>query len=506
MSAESNKRIAKNTLYLYVRMFLTMLVSLYTSRVVLAVLGASDYGLYNVVGGIITLFSMFSGTLAGGTQRFLTFAMGENDFDKLRKVFSISLGLHVAISAVLMLLAETVGVWFLYTQLTIPDGRMTAAFWVYQFSVVAFIVSIVQIPFISSLIAHERMDMYAYMSIYDVVMKLLIVFLIQWLAYDKLILYGFLILVVNVTSILIYNYYCRHHFKECTLRVLWDGNIGRRILVFSGWNIFGSSLGFFSGQGINILLNIFFGTIVNAARGIANTVNSCIVGFVSNFQTAVNPQIVKLYAAKEYEKMYNLVVNNARAAAYLYMFLAIPAFLEVDFILKLWLGDYPEYTSIFVRIVLVQSAYQTINRPFVAMVHASGQMKWPNITAGISLMMMFPISYVALRFGCSPVHVYIICAVIWSFDNLWDLYWPHRYTGIPISMILRKVYFNIIVGAVIMFTIPAMVAMKMQDGWLRFFCVGIVSVLTSAMVFYFWGMTDGMRKLLLRKLKITKQI
>lgn len=504
MADDSNKRIAQNTMYLYIRMLLTMLISLYTSRIVLSVLGVSDFGLYNVVGGVISMFSMFSGTLAGGTQRFLTYAIGKNDFQELRNVFSISLGLHFAVSGILLILAETIGIWFLYTQLSVPEGRMIASLWVYQFSIIAFIISLIQIPFMSSLIAHEKMNIYAYMSIYDVVMKLLIVFLIQWLAYDKLILYGFLIMLVNVTSILIYISYCIKKFPECTLRVLWDSKIGKDILAFSGWNIFGNSIGFLSGQGINILLNIFFGTVVNAARGIANTVNTCIVNFVSNFQTAVNPQIVKLYAAKEYDKFYSLVVNNARAVAYLYLFLAIPAFLEVDFCLTLWLGKYPEYTTTFVRIILIQSAFQTINRPFVTMVHASGQMKWPNLTAGVTLMMMFPISYIALKMGCSPISVYIICAIIWSFDNIWDIYWPHHYTGIPVSLVLRKVYANVIIGAIIMFIVPYIVSSVMEKGWLRFLCVGLTSTCTSVIVIYVWGMTKGMKHLVLHKLKLKK--
>src|SRR5574344_382798 len=501
-TSENNKRIAKNTLYLYIRMFVTMAVALYTSRVVLRVLGASDYGLYNVVGGIVTMFSMFGTTLAGGTQRFLTFAMGEGDYVKLKKTFSIAMGLHVVIAISLLFIAETIGLWFLYTQMNIPAGRVTAAVWVYQFSVTAFVVNLIQVPFMSCLIAHERMNMYAYMSIYDVVMKLLIVFLIQWTAVDKLIFYSALILFVNVTSVLLYNFYCRHHFSECTFKLLWDKPLALSIINFSGWNIFGSSLGFFSGQGVNILLNIFCGTIVNAARGLATTVNQYIVGFVSNFQIAVDPQIVKMYAAKEYNKMYELIVNNARIAEYLYLLIAIPAYLEIEFVLDLWLGKYPSYTPIFLRIILIQSAFQTINRPLVACIHASGHMKWPNLTAGVSLMMIFPVTYLILKLGGSPILVFEASAVIWSFDNLWNIYWTHHYVGIPISLILRKIYSNVIVGAVAMFIIPYYVSTLMIDGWLRFVIVCGVSVLTSCIVIYIWGMTPGMKNLVKVKLHL----
>lgn len=504
MDTGSNRRIARNTLYLYFRMLLTMVVSLYTSRIVLAVLGVSDYGLYNVVGGMVSMLSMFGGTLAGGTQRFITYAIGEGDLMKLKKIFSISLRLNAGASLFLFILAETIGLWFLYTQMNIPDGRMNAAFWVYQFSVAAFIVGVLQIPFMSCLIAHEKMDMYAYMSIYDVVMKLLIVFLIQWLTFDKLILYAFLLLIVNITSILIYNVYCRNHFEECTFKMQWDKDLAKEIVAFGCWDIFGGSAGLLSGQGINILLNIFFGTVVNAARGISNTVNACIIGFISNFQTAVNPQIVKLYAAKEYDKLYKLVVNNARIAEYLFLFIAIPTFLEVDFFLTLWLGEYPNYTAIFVRIILIQSALQVVNRPMVMMIHATGHMKWPNLTAGISLMTMFPLSYLALKLGGAPVMVYWICAAIWSLDNIWVIYWPHHYVGIPVKRVLKEIYTNILIGAAVMFAIPWYVSTLMNEGWMRFFTVCGTSVAVSFIVIYFWGMTRGMRTMVLERLHLNK--
>lgn len=481
-----------------------MVVSLYTSRIVLQVLGVSDYGLYNVVGGIVAMLSMFGGSLAGGTQRFLTYAMGENNFERLKKTFSISLYLHLVLSALLFVLFETVGIWFLYTQMNIPGGRMDAAFWVYQFSIIAFVVSLIQIPFMSCLIAHEKMNMYAYMSIYDVTMKLLIVFLIQWLSFDKLIMYGFLILVVNTTSALIYNAYCRRKFTECELKLIWDKQMAKEIASFCGWDIFGSSISFFSGQGINILLNIFFGTVVNAARGMSNTVNTCIVGFVNNFQTAVNPQITKLYAAKEYDSLYKLVVNNCRISEYLFLFLAIPAYCEVEYSLSLWLGEYPDYTPVFVRIILIQSAVQVVNRPLVTLVRATGHMKWPNLTAGISLVIMFPASYIALKLGCQPETVYWICTIVWSFDNIWDIYWPHHYAGIPVYMIIKRIYFNLIIGGAIMFAIPFYVSQLFEIGLNRFLIVGAVSIWVSVLVIYFWGMTPGMRRMVLEKIHVKK--
>jgi O-antigen/teichoic acid export membrane protein len=485
-----------------------MIVTFYATRVVLRVLGASDFGLYNVVGGIVSMFSMFGTTLTAGTQRFMNFALGENDIPKLKQTFSIALCLHIVIIILLLIIAETFGLWFLQTQMNIPDGRATAAFWVYQFSVVALMLNLFQVPFSSCLIAHEEMNMYAYMSIYDAVMKLLIVFLIQWITFDKLILYAAFIFLVLVSSTFIYIIYCRHRFEECSFRLLWNKKLAKQIIEYSGWNIFGTSLSFFTGQGINIVLNIFCGTIINAARGLAMTVNTAIVQFCSNFQVAVNPQIVKNYAAKEYHQMYNLMVNNARIVEYLYLFVAIPAFLEIEFALDLWLGigAYPEITPTFLRIILIQSAFQVVNRPMVTAVHASGRLKWPNLTAGISLMMMLPVSYLILKLGGSATMVFIVCAFMWTFDNIWDIYWPHKYTGIPVKMILGKIYLNIFIGIIPMFLIPFAVSriVTFSNQIVEFFVVCGVSVIVSSVVIYFWGLTPGMRTLVNSKLHLNK--
>ena len=495
-----NKRIAKNSVFLYLRLIVTMVIGLYASRVVLQVLGASDYGLHNVVGGVLTLFSMFSAALTVGTQRFLSYAIGDKDAVKLKKTFSIALGLHVKLAAIIFLLAETIGLWFVCTCLNIPDGRLTAAFWVYQFSVVGFLVNLVQIPFQSCLIAHERMNMYAYMSIYDAVMKLAVVFLIQWINVDKLIAYGFFVLLVNITSVLIYNTYCRKKFEECTFHIEKDKELTKEIVNYTGWNLFGGSLIFFTGQGLNILLNIFCGTIVNAARGLSMSVNNIITQFVNSFQFAVNPQIIKQYAGKEWDSLYSLVINNARIAEYLFLLISIPVFIETDFLLKLWLGDYPEYTAVFVQILLIQAAESPLDYPLGMLIHASGKMKWPSIVTVVPLLSIFVVSYFLLKNGHSPVSVYVASAIIYLWKNFTDLYFAHKYSGISVSRVLNQVYLNVIIGGAIMFVIPFLVKLHMNPGWPRFITVGVVSVFTSAIVIYFCGMTPGMRAMVKEKL------
>lgn len=497
----NNKRIAKNTVYLYIRMFFTMIVALYTSRIVLQVLGDSDYGLYNVIGGVLTMFSMFSGALMVGTQRFLTFALGEKDFGKLQRVFSLALGLHIAMAIFILLLSETIGLWFFYEYLKIPDGRMTAALWVYQFTILGFLINLVQLPFQACLIAHEKMSMYAYMGIYDVVMKLMLVIMLQYVTFDKLILYAALVFVVNFTSAVIYNFYSRRHFSECAFRVAWDGKLAKEFASYSGWNLVGGSFGFFTNQGINILLNIFCGTVVNAARGLSMTVNTFVLTFINNFQTAANPQIVKLYAANEYDKLHRLVVYNCRIAEYLYLLIAIPIFIEIEFVLKIWLGDYPEYTPVFVQIILIQSAWSPCNFPVGMLIHASGRMKWPSIWASV-IILIFPISYILLKAGCSPVAVYIASAIIWLYLNGCNLYFANQYTYLSIKMVLHKVYFNVIAGGAVMFIIPYIISEQMESGWSRFLVVSSVSLITSALVIFVWGMTPNMRNVVFKKLYI----
>lgn len=500
--SENNKRIAKNTIYLYIRQIIVIIVSLYTSRVLLRVLGASDYGLYGVVAGVLTMFGMFRGALQIGTQRFLNVAMAEGDERKLKKTFSVAFGVHVFISVVLLLLLQTVGLWFLLNYLNIPDGRMNAAIWVYELSCIGFIANLLQLPFQSCIIAREHMNIYAYMSIYDVIMKLAMIFLIQYLTYDKLILYSVLLFVISISSILIYNYYCRKNFYECNFKIVKDKKMTREIATYCGWNILGGSIGPLTNQGVNILLNIFFGTVVNAARGLSIVVNSYIMQFVSNFQLAANPQIVKLYASKEYDKFNNLIVNNCRIAVYLFLLIAVPAFLEIDYVLKLWLGEYPKYTDVFLRIVLIQSFFQTLNKPINMSVHASGNIKWMNILNTICMLVTLPLCYFALKLGCSPIVVYWINLLFFISDGGVCLYYSNRYTNLPIRIILVKVYLNALIGAVLMFIPPFWISTLFDVSWQRFLIVCFASVFTSTITIYFWGLTPGMRKIVLKKINI----
>ena len=507
--SSNNKRIAKNTLFMYFRMLVTMAVGLYASRVVLATLGASDYGLYNVVGGIVVVLASINGTLATGTQRFLSFALGENDEHKLKTVFSTAVLLHLLFAAIFLVVAESAGLWFLNAKMNIPEGRDVAAFWVYQFSIIATVISIIQVPYMSAIIAHEKLGVYAYMSIYDAVAKLLIVYLIQIAHYDKLIFYAGLICAVGATSALLYNLYCRYKFEECKLHPKMDKGVFKDMATFSGWNIFGCVAFPLQTQGLNILLNIFFGTIVNAARGIAVQLNNIIIQFVNNFQTAVNPQIVKLYAAGKKEEMIHLVINNSKFAGFLYLFIAVPLFVEIEFVLDIWLGEYPEYTIPFVRIILIQSLIQTLTRPVVMVVHAVGKMKGPNLSAGIALLLAVPLTYVLLKAGLDPVSVFAINLIPWILETFFELYFENKYIGFPIWGFYKKVYLVVFPIALLLLAVPYVVHIYLPfDGWGRFLVVGAVSVITSAVIIYYLGLSKHLREMIKGKARsfITSKI
>lgn len=344
--AENTKRIAKNTLMLYVRMLFGMVVSLYTSRMVLQALGVEDYGIYNVVGGVVAMFSMISSSLSSSVSRFLTFELGKGNLEGLKRVFSTSLSIHVVLALAFILLGETLGLWFLNTHMTIPENRLSAANWVFHASVFTFVINLLSVPFSASIVSHERMSAFAYIGILDIILRLLIVLFIAYSGwnFDRLIVYALLLVVVVCIMQAIYWNYCTRNFEECKFGLSFDVNYWKEMSSFAGWNFIGCTAGLLKDQGVNILLNLFIGPIINAARGIANTVNNVLASFSGNFMTALNPQITKSYAAGNYDYMYSLVERGSRFSYYILLLFALPMLFETEFVLTLWLKHYPEHT------------------------------------------------------------------------------------------------------------------------------------------------------------------
>ncbi|MCF0197498.1 MAG: lipopolysaccharide biosynthesis protein, partial [Bacteroidaceae bacterium] len=318
-NSSNNKRIAKNTIYLYFRMLALMLIGLYTSRVVINALGVDDYGLYNVVGGFVAMLTVFNNLLAGGSSRFITYYLGLGDEKCLRQVFSACVTIHLVMGVLILLFGETFGLWFVNAKLNLDPARMTAANWVYQFSLLSTFLSVVQTPYTSAVIAHEKMSAFAYMTIFDVVAKLLVVFFLLTISYDRLIFYAAFYFLVNFVSICIYRFYCHTRFSECGFRLGYDQKLYREMFTYTGWNVIGAVANMANGQGVNVLLNIFFGTVVNTARGIAMNVAGIVGQFISNFQSSASPQIIKYYSAGDTEQMNTLISNTSKYATYIFL-------------------------------------------------------------------------------------------------------------------------------------------------------------------------------------------
>ena len=486
-SSYNNKRIVKNTLMLYFRMILTFVVSLYASRIVLRVLGASDYGLNNVVAGFVSLFTFINGTLASGTQRFLTYSIGTNDGIKVRKVFATAFVLHLSFAFLFFIIVETLGVWILNNKLLIPIGRETAAFWVFQFAVVSTIAQIIQVPYNAVLASHEKFTIYAYMSIYDALMKLLIVFFIQFGNIDKLILYSALFMTVSLSSTLIYNLYCRKHFEECSpsIRLYFDKSLCKEIGVFSGWNIIGCSAVLASGQGVNMLMNMFLGTLVNAARGISIQVSVSISQLANNFLAAVNPQIIKLYAEKNCERMFSLAMNASKFGVALMLWVCVPLIVETNYVLKLWLEKFPDHTIFFSICAITQAIVIAASRPLVTILHATGKMKLPSIFSGMILLLIFPITYFLLRMRIDIDVIVCINIVPWICELLLSLFFIRKFTGVNTMIFFPEVILKLIIVATIVLSCAIFIHNQMIESFARLVCVTICSsIVLFACVYY----------------------
>ena len=404
----NNQRIAKNTLLLYFRMIFLMLISLFTSRVVLQALGVEDYGIYNVVGGFITLLSFINGAISSSTSRYITFALGKNDNAGLVKVFSTCKLTHLVIACIVLLFGETAGLWFVLNKLQISDGRMTAALWVYHCSIVSTVVMILSVPYNACIIAHEKMSAFAYISIFEAIAKLAIVYILMVGLADKLILYAVLILCVQIIIRVIYSWYCYRHFEESKAKIAFDKQLFKEIISFAGWNLWGNLAAALFTQGVNIVLNIFFGPVVNAARGIAVTMQSAVQQFAVNFQTALNPQITKTYASGEINAMHTLICRSSKFTFILLFCLSLPLMVETRFVLNLWLGQIPDYTVSFIRLILCICIIDAMANPFMTAAAATGKGKRYQLTIGSILLLIVPFSYLALRLGGPPESVFIV--------------------------------------------------------------------------------------------------
>ena len=478
-----------------------MAVSLFTSRVVLNTLGVEDYGIYNVVGGVVSMFSIISGSLSAAISRFITVELAKGDADKLRKTFSASVTIQLLLSLIIVVLIESIGVWFLNVKMVIPAERMDAANWVLQFSIVTFVINLISVPYNATIIAHEKMSAFAYISILEVVCKLVIVYLLKISPIDRLVFYAILMCAVSVIIRLVYGYYCNRHFAECKFSFRFDKDLLKRMFSFAGWNFIGASSAVLRDQGGNIIINLFGGPAVNAARGIAMQVNHAIVGFSNNFMTALNPQITKSYASGEQDYMMKLIFRGARFSFYMLLFLSLPVLVSTHYILSVWLGIVPEHSVLFVRLALIFAMSESISSPLVTAMLATGKIRNYQIVVGGLQMLNLPISYVLLRIGCIPETVMMVAIGLSQCCLAARLVMLRTMIGLSARKYLREVYLNVILVTTAAAVLPILTSVILEESFLNFVIIVLISLITAAISIFYIGFNKNERDFAVTKFK-----
>lgn len=483
----ANARIVKNTALLYVRMLVLMVMSFFTARITLNALGITDYGINNVVGGLVSMFYILSSSMTTASGRFLTFGLGQGDLAYLKKIFSMTVNAHGLMAIICFIAIETIGVWFLNNKMTIPPDRLIAANWVLQCSAVVFIIGLLSVPYNAVIIAHEKMAAFAYMSIFEASFKLLIVTLLLYTRGDKLILISNLTVVQYLVKQGIYWFYCKRNFEECVYVRGWDKELGKQIFCFAGWNLIGSSAQQARNQGVNIVINIFTGPVVNAARGISMQINSIIEHFVDSFMTALNPQIIKYYAAGDLNRMHNLIFQGTRLSYYLFMLLSIPIYFEIEQILYIWLGQVPEHTVLFSRLILILTLSGVNAYALSTAQLATGDIRTYQIVLGGLVLLNLPVSYFLLRQGIMPEMTVVVAIVISQICMVTRLWFLRSSIKLSMRKFFSQVYFNMLEVLFIAVLPPAVCYYTLDPSLSRVFILGSVSLLASALTIYFIG-------------------
>ncbi len=489
MPDSDTKRIAKNTGFLYMRMLVMMVIGFITARVMLEALGVNNYGINNVVGGLVSMFSMLSASLSGAVSRFFTFGLGKGDMMRLRVIFSTSINIHILLAVVVVLAIEVVGVWFLNNRMNIDADRLVAANWVLQCSTITFAINLLSVPYRAAIIAHERMSAFAYLTIFDATAKLLIVCAVYFYNGDKLILLSVLNITPAIISQVIYWLYCKRHFEECTYKFASDKKLFKEIFGFAGWSFIGNTAGLMKNEGVNVVINIFTNTTINAARGFAMQVNGMVMQFISNFTMALNPQIIKDYASGQLQRMHKLMFQGTKLSYYIFMILSIPLIFEVEAFLYLWLGEVPEHTVSFTRLVLVLSLAEIVSYTLITAQNATGKIRDYQIVVGGILLLNLPISYLLLRWGVFPEVTVIVAIIVSQLCLAARLWFLRKMIDFPVRQFITKVYFNIIAVTLLSLIVPAICYIAIPPGYVRVFILGSLSICSSIATIYFVGCT-----------------
>lgn len=506
--SENSRRIVKNTLMLYVRMLVLMLIGFYTSRVVLGALGESDYGVYNVVGGVVAMFTVISGALNSAISRFITFELGKGEdksisrASQLNKVYSTAVLIQAAIALIVAAVAEPVGIWFINNEMTIAPERIPAATWVLHFSVLSFVINLLSVPQMASITAHERMSAYACIGLLDGFLRLMVAFLILRAPFDRLISYSALMAVVVLIVRIAYGVYCRRNFEECRFRPVFEARLVREMFSFAGWNFIGVSSGVLRDHGGNILVNLFFGPAMNAARGVAMQVFTALQGFVTNFMTAVNPQITKSYAAADYDYLFALIRKSSKMSFYLLFVIALPVLFNTEYLLGIWLKDVPQGTVLFVQLFLIFALSESLSNPMITAMLATGRIRnYQLIVGGIQLMNL-PVSYVLLKAGASAQSTVAVAITISQICFFVRLYLLKRETGYGAAEHIKKVYFNVLMVSAVALVLPLAIsgltaaspADTAAGAFAKFLLSAIVAAVSAAVSVLYIGCTKDERQ------------
>lgn len=485
MSSIDSKRIAKNTFYLYLRMLMVMIVSLYSVRIILNALGAEDYGINNVVGGIVTMFTFLTSTLNSASLRFFSYNIGKKDLVGLSQYFTMSFWCYIILGLIAIFLAETVGLWFVYNKLVIPEERMTAALWVYQFSIITFAFKLIAVPYNSIVIAHEKMDMYAALGVLECFLKLGVAYLIVISPFDKLITYGALLCIMMLSIDCFYIIYGIRNFKESRVRLYWDRKKFKEIANYSSWSLFGAISGVVRSQGINILLNVFFNPVINAARAIAFQINTQINQFVLNFYKAVQPQITKSYGSGDFQGMHTLVLRSSRFCFYLIYIISMPVLFETEYILTFWLKHLPDYSVLFSRLVIINAIVDSLSYPLQTTVSATGKIKLYQFITGGLLIINLPISWLLLKLNYPPQATMYISISVSILAQAIRLIFVKKLINLDYVSYVKEVLIPISLVVVISSVLPAFIYIYINEGLQRFVYLMIVTIFAS--IFAIWS-------------------
>lgn len=499
--SHSNTRIAKNTIVLYMRMLVLLFVGLFTSRVVLNALGVEDYGINNVVGGFIGLFAVVTQSMSSTISRYVTFALGKGDPKKLSTVFCTSVNIQVLYAAVVVLLAETIGLWFLNNKLVIPENRLYAANVLYQLSIASLVLGLISVPYNACIVAHEKMSAFAYITIYEAVGALAVAYILYLHLMDNLILYGLLTTVITWTQRGIYLWYCKKKFQECEFHLVFDKELFKHMFGFAGWNLIGASSAVLRDQGGNVLINLFFGPSVNAARGIAMSVNAKVTSFAGSFKTAMNPQITKTYASGDHEYMFRLIYQGARFSHFLMLFFALPIMMNTHYILDVWLGVVPEHTIYFVWLTMIYVMLESLSGPLLTAVKAQGNIKWYQIIVGGLQMLNLPIVYVCFKLGTPPETSLIVAIVVGHLTMLARALVAKNLLGLKPWDFLQHVYINVVIVSLVAGIIPAITLYFTNEGFFRLCITTTLSLISVPMSALYVGCDDSERAYIISKIK-----